>query len=208
MFGKKSRPIVGKLSDLLIPRNKPSFFNPKLPLDFKSSSPKRYDICGVGLGIVAALEKSTFTDCRNRAIRSSNLNAMVVDSGKGFDRRTDDLEEDYPRHAPGNPSAKVYYNGDEQRKKKETRFAKDDDVVYSTPDFLSFCQLCRKELHGKDIYMYRGEVGFCSEECRWRQIMEDERKEHYRSKASRSTKFSTSPYNNADQIFSTGILAI
>ncbi|KAK8568620.1 hypothetical protein V6N13_106523 [Hibiscus sabdariffa] len=167
MLGKKSRPIVGKLSDLLIPRNRPSFFNPKLPLDFKSSSPKsckRYDICGVGLGIVAALEKSTFTDCCNRAIRSSNLNrsnAIVVDSGTGFDRfrgRTDDLEEDYPcvtSHAPGNPSATVCYNGDEQRKNKETRFGKDDDVVYSTSDFLSFCHLCRKELHGKDIYMYR-----------------------------------------------------
>ncbi|GMI88540.1 hypothetical protein like AT1G74940 [Hibiscus trionum] len=186
MLGKKSRPVVGKFSDLLIPRNKPSFFNPRIPSDLPKTS-KRYDICGVGLGIVAALEKSTFTGCCNRAICSSNLN----------------------------PSTKVYYNGDEQRKNNngsdnfnpETRFS-EDDVVYSTSDFLSFCHLCRKNLHGKDIYMYRGETGFCSAECRSRQIMMDERKEHYRSKASSSAKFSTSPYNNADQIFSTGILAI
>ncbi|XP_039006479.1 FCS-Like Zinc finger 13-like [Hibiscus syriacus] len=220
MLGKKSRPIIGKLSELLVSGNKPRFFNPVIPLDFKSSSPKsskRYDIGGVGLGIVAALEKSTFTDCRNRAICSSNLNrsnAVVVDSGRGFDRlkgRTDDSEEDYTHvisRRPGKSSTQVYYNGDDDVKENpEARLAK-DDVVYPTSDFLASCHLCRKKLHGKDIYMYRGETGFCSEECRSREIMTEERKEYRRSKASRSAKFSTSPYNSRGQIFSTGILAI
>uniref|UniRef100_A0A0E0M1K5 FLZ-type domain-containing protein n=1 Tax=Oryza punctata TaxID=4537 RepID=A0A0E0M1K5_ORYPU len=45
--------------------------------------------------------------------------------------------------------------------------------------FLSACSLCRRELSpDKDVYMYRGDQGFCSEECRWQQIMTDEAREH------------------------------
>ncbi|GAB2282357.1 zinc-finger of the FCS-type, C2-C2 [Dionaea muscipula] len=34
-------------------------------------------------------------------------------------------------------------------------------------NFLRFCNHCNAELcQGKDIYMYRGEMGFCSQECR------------------------------------------
>ena len=58
----------------------------------------------------------------------------------------------------------------------------------------------------------RGEKAFCSEECRQRQIMNDERKDKCRSEASRSVELSSSPYGYANtprgQIFSTGIVAI
>ncbi|URE00828.1 hypothetical protein MUK42_19628 [Musa troglodytarum] len=41
--------------------------------------------------------------------------------------------------------------------------------------FLEQCYLCRiKLLLGEDIYMYRGDRAFCSEECRRRQIVMDE----------------------------------
>ncbi|WOL16448.1 hypothetical protein Cni_G25235 [Canna indica] len=41
--------------------------------------------------------------------------------------------------------------------------------------FLEHCFLCRRKLQqGEDIYMYRGDRGFCSEECRRRQIYMDE----------------------------------
>ncbi|MQM02869.1 hypothetical protein Taro_035640 [Colocasia esculenta] len=44
--------------------------------------------------------------------------------------------------------------------------------------FLKACFLCKKELSPlKDVYMYRGDQGFCSEECRCRQILLDERRE-------------------------------
>ncbi|KAL6645951.1 hypothetical protein ACP70R_017559 [Stipagrostis hirtigluma subsp. patula] len=44
--------------------------------------------------------------------------------------------------------------------------------------FLKACSLCRRELsHDKDVYMYRGDQGFCSEECRWQQILVDEARE-------------------------------
>lgn len=41
--------------------------------------------------------------------------------------------------------------------------------------FLQRCCLCHRELaEGMDIYMYRGDRAFCSEECRCRQIFIDE----------------------------------
>ncbi|KAF8652964.1 hypothetical protein HU200_062395 [Digitaria exilis] len=41
--------------------------------------------------------------------------------------------------------------------------------------FLQRCFLCHRELaEGRDIYMYRGDRAFCSEECRRRQIFMDE----------------------------------
>ncbi|KAG1358895.1 FCS-Like Zinc finger 17 [Cocos nucifera] len=44
--------------------------------------------------------------------------------------------------------------------------------------FLKACFLCKRELSPeKDVYMYRGDQGFCSEECRGQQILIDERKE-------------------------------
>lgn len=45
-------------------------------------------------------------------------------------------------------------------------------------DFLNRCCLCRRRLLlGKDIFMYRGDQAFCSMECRYKQIVVDERKE-------------------------------
>ncbi|XP_052180461.1 FCS-Like Zinc finger 13-like [Diospyros lotus] len=75
--------------------------------------------------------------------------------------------------------------------------------------FLSCCHLCQKKLHGKDIYMYRGEKGFCSKECRYKQIVMDERKEQCSSEASRSASdvAASLAYPTA-QIFSPGILAV
>lgn len=44
--------------------------------------------------------------------------------------------------------------------------------------FLKSCHLCKKPLcPDKDVYMYRGDQGFCSTECRSKQIMVDESKE-------------------------------
>ncbi|KAM7465897.1 hypothetical protein LguiB_013459 [Lonicera macranthoides] len=46
------------------------------------------------------------------------------------------------------------------------------------PHFLDSCFLCNKPLgHNRDIFMYRGDIPFCSEECRQEQIEIDEAKE-------------------------------
>ncbi|XP_042449922.1 FCS-Like Zinc finger 15-like [Zingiber officinale] len=57
----------------------------------------------------------------------------------------------------------------------KTSLVKNSSSSCSTSPFLENCYLCRKKLQqGKDIYMYRGDRAFCSEECRRRQIFMDE----------------------------------
>ncbi|KAL6843664.1 hypothetical protein ACP4OV_026235 [Aristida adscensionis] len=53
------------------------------------------------------------------------------------------------------------------------------DVVH-VHHFLEECSLCGKSLSG-DIFMYRGDTPFCSEECRQQQI-EVDRAKHRRKK--------------------------
>ncbi|KAL1329439.1 hypothetical protein HN51_046551 [Arachis hypogaea] len=58
--------------------------------------------------------------------------------------------------------------------------------------FLKTCNLCNKQLRSdKDIYMYRGDQGFCSIECRNRQIVLDDMRE-----LENSTKQMVASYNN------------
>ncbi|OAY75373.1 hypothetical protein ACMD2_01908 [Ananas comosus] len=56
----------------------------------------------------------------------------------------------------------------------------DDSHAYGdgAHHFLDACFLCKKPLEGnRDIFMYRGDMPFCSEECRQVQIERDETKE-------------------------------
>ncbi|XP_010413590.1 PREDICTED: uncharacterized protein LOC104699888 [Camelina sativa] len=56
------------------------------------------------------------------------------------------------------------------------------------PHFLESCSLCRKTLSiNSDIFMYRGDMAFCSQECRQEQIESDEIK----SKSWRKTSSSS-----------------
>ncbi|KAF7837313.1 protein MARD1 [Senna tora] len=45
---------------------------------------------------------------------------------------------------------------------------------YPSDRFLSFCFYCKKDLVRRRIYMYRGEVAFCSRDCRYMGILLDE----------------------------------
>ncbi|KAG6718241.1 hypothetical protein I3842_04G139800 [Carya illinoinensis] len=252
MLGNRPRPIIGNLSKLLISGHRAEFLevvkSPKSPLDLKMQSPrgiKNYDLGGVGLGIVAALEKTNDSGRRHAvlakyAVCSCNLNRsnpISVNSNK-FCERLKGGYEDYEAansenytyvtcHGPTKSFTRVYYDGGEHGltrgherndlgfdrcsnklgniKDSETR-SEEAFSGYPTSDFLSSCHLCSKSLHGKDIYMYRGEKAFCSTECRSRQIMMDERKEQCRLESSRSVDVSSSPYTRG-QIFSPGILA-
>ncbi|KAK8365518.1 hypothetical protein V6Z12_A02G060100 [Gossypium hirsutum] len=49
------------------------------------------------------------------------------------------------------------------------------ELNYGVPAFLEQCYLCKQKLlPAEDIYMYKGDKGFCSVECRCRQILMDE----------------------------------
>ncbi|KAF7816940.1 FCS-Like Zinc finger 6-like [Senna tora] len=53
-----------------------------------------------------------------------------------------------------------------------------DFIETAESDFLRACSLCKRRLvPGRDIYMYRGDSAFCSQECRQKQMIQDERKE-------------------------------
>lgn len=54
----------------------------------------------------------------------------------------------------------------------------DNSGHFLAMDFLNACFFCKRLLGpGKDIFMYRGDRAFCSAECRYQQIVIDERKE-------------------------------
>ncbi|CAL0317879.1 unnamed protein product [Lupinus luteus] len=60
------------------------------------------------------------------------------------------------------------------------------NCVQDTTDFLRACSLCKCPfVPGHDIYMYRGDSGFCSLECRQQQMKRDDRKADKYSVASK-----------------------
>lgn len=79
-------------------------------------------------------------------------------------------------------------------------------ATFWTSDFLTSCFLCKKFLHGLDIFMYRGEKAFCSEECRCKQISIDEQKEKCHTEARMTIECSASACSGASQ-FIAGVAA-
>ncbi|OVA19295.1 Protein of unknown function DUF581 [Macleaya cordata] len=81
------------------------------------------------------------------------------------------------------------------------------ETVFQAPDFLNSCYLCKKKLHGLDIFMYRGDKAFCSAECRFKKMISDERKEKRGSSGTKKPfDYSTSPCS-APRFFAAGVAA-
>lgn len=143
MLGKRVAPVIGKLTRPAVSNSNRTEMvgvatSPRSPLDIKIiHSPrgiKNYDVGGVGLGIVAALEKSLDVGCEihgnnNKAVTtnmcSRNLNRsnpIPVNSVKresgDFDESEMESLEEYTfvtRRRPGNKSyTRVYYGGVER----------------------------------------------------------------------------------------------
>lgn len=192
MLSKRTHPMIGRLSELLVPSNRAGFLDvstsPRTPLDYRIQSPrglKNYDLGGVGLGIVAALEKSS-SDAGGREVLAkygicspnmSRSDPIPLNSGKRCDCRFKQTEmeslEDYTyvtSYGPDKSLTKVYYDDGQKghdrigvfstAKEPPARFV-DEAALYGSSDFLSSCHLCRKGLHGKDIYMYRYNSSLC-----------------------------------------------
>lgn len=99
-----------------------------------------------------------------------------------------ELSEDYTRvisHGPNPKTIHIFDNctlercgRDSAPFRRETSFSGDASSGYPSNDFLAFCQFCRKKLgQGKDIFMYRGEMAFCSHECRSQEMLVDDEME-------------------------------
>ncbi|CAF2200719.1 BnaA07g31870D [Brassica napus] len=211
ILSKRPHLMIRKLSEMLVPRSrsaiKPDDYSasPRSPLDMKFPSPvnsKRYGSGGVGLGIVAALEESNI---------GINRYDPVCFSGRFRCPEIDLSEEEYTCVTSRDGTTKVYHSDepeyDDRRRHKpvvqppviKRRVNRDNPT-----EFLSSCCLCKKRLQGKDIYMYKGEMGFCSAECRSVQIMNDERKEQSRQQVLRNVDVSSSLYAG-EHSFSAGI---
>ncbi|CAL0327867.1 unnamed protein product [Lupinus luteus] len=172
--------------------------------------------------------------CTSNLNRSRPIPVHTIKNQHGFFQKiVNEIEidvgssEDYTyvtHHVPNKTITKVYYDGGEDgimrhninnnnnkvgvfRKTPTTPIIVEAEPSFPISGFLRSCHLCRKKLHGQDIYIYRGEKAFCSMECRSRQIMMEEHSEVCRSEASRSVDLSSSPYTR-DQMFSTGIIAL
>lgn len=192
MLGKKSRPVIELLTGSLISGNRSGLSDVAAArrthhLESKAPSPKglkkSFDFGGVGLGIVAALEKSG--DDRNEvpALFSRNLSRsspIPINSPRNSSRNRESLEEEMDsesldeyttivtRHVPNKSYTKVYCDGRRGDDRSPFRIgSKRGSVFHISParsgeiggapadDFLSSCYLCRKKLQGEDIYMYR-----------------------------------------------------
>ncbi|KAG2241931.1 hypothetical protein Bca52824_096225 [Brassica carinata] len=203
ILSKRPHLMIRKLSEMLVPSRsaiKPEDHSasPRSPLDMKFPSPvnsKRYGSGGVGLGIVAALEESRIGINRYDPIDLS--------------------EEEYTCVTSRDGTTKVYYSDDGFENGSGCDDRRRHKPVVQPPviktgfrdnptEFLNSCCLCKKRLQGKDIYMYKGEMGFCSAECRSVQIMNDERKEQSKQQVLRNVDVLSSPYAG-EQSFSAGI---
>ncbi|XP_019190667.1 PREDICTED: uncharacterized protein LOC109185144 [Ipomoea nil] len=86
--------------------------------------------------------------------------------------------------------------------------------VLPLPHFLDSCFLCRKPLGNMDIFMYRGDTPFCSEECRQEQIEMDEAKEKrwnlsasMKARKKDQKRTSSSPTKTSEQGYTLGTVA-
>ena len=194
-----------------------------------AKSPRNFQEGVVGLGIVAAMTDSTNTQeaiCFARTPRSSPIpivsSAKAAANFRGGDGRNsdnfDELSENYTcviphygdnlikKHAyfgANNKNSCVFTASSSSPKRTNIGQAKRG---FWADDFLSSCHLCKKELHGLDIFMYRGEKAFCSAECREKQIRSDDHKEICRSEARKQLDCSVSPCSGP-QVFYAGVAA-
>lgn len=196
-----------------------------------NKSPKKFEDPNgavVGLGIVAAMNKNSNSSSRAAILaispRSTTSNPIPIFTMKSSPNKksspkrpsTEEMEmcEEYTcviSHVGTNLIKKrEYFDGEFIGNSNSIAYQKASIAVNHTPnfttaDFLNSCFLCKKQLKGLDIFMYRGEKAFCSAECRCTQISMDEHKEKCGSGAMKSlSDYSVSPCSSPMQFF-TGV---
>ncbi|WOL11572.1 hypothetical protein Cni_G20336 [Canna indica] len=202
----QSRPFTRQVPDpIRTPGNQPRPADAALSSAPSPKGWKKHEPDCVGLAIVAALERTSGESTTANVIVSSATSPIAIASPR---RRCPEAAE----LCLSGRFATSVCGGRGLRDQEEADLYSDlpPEVAggFQVADFLSYCYLCRKRLHGKDIYMYRGDKAFCSIECRCQQIVSDEYQEICGSEASRSAtaaEASSSPYSGG-RIFYPGIV--
>ncbi|XVF19101.1 hypothetical protein REPUB_Repub11eG0081200 [Reevesia pubescens] len=218
-FGGKKRP-TATINLKLFTTLSESFSDPN-----PTKSPRNFQDGVVGLGIVAAMTHSTHTHhyqqpkpiCFAPSPRSTPI--PILSSAKPAPT-FNELSDDYTcliSHFCDNSIKKHVYFGHENNNysvftapstsptRNNMGLIKRD---FYSDDFLTCCHLCKRELHGLDIFMYRGEKAFCSAECRDKQIGSDDHKEICGSEARKGKQLDGSvSLCSGLQMFSAGVAA-
>ncbi|KAG6411618.1 hypothetical protein SASPL_129701 [Salvia splendens] len=202
MLGKTSKPVIEILTGSLCSGSGSPRSQIQSPRGLKS-----LDLGTVGLGIVAALENSSGGGRDGILGRNSTRSSPIpVNFPQNCCRsRTEEVEvememEEYTIvtcHSPSNRNR----NSNSVFHISPARGVEDGGAAPAA-EFLSRCDLCRKKLDGRDIYMYRGEKAFCSADCRYTQMVMDK----CSAEASKPAEVAGSPCDYG-QMFTAGILA-
>ncbi|XP_074584240.1 FCS-Like Zinc finger 13-like [Curcuma longa] len=155
----------------------------------------------VGLAIVAALGEEAAA-YRSAPIRISAVAAqpgMTAAAASTKDENAE-LSESYTcviSHLGGSRVKKrVYFGEDGGSLLVEPQWppppAGTEDTPFVVAEFLRCCFLCKEHLGGTDVYMYRGKA-FCSEECRYQQMLVEEFGEKLSASAVKNYEYSSSP---------------
>lgn len=212
-----NRPRI-KLSSLFITFPDPLSFSDsakslKSPFDHKKS-PRNFEGEVVGLGIVAAMNENGDTqEAFSGAISTRTAKSVVsprsapipIVSGNAVSKTETPMSELSESYTCVKMNG---MDGNYEGKSGGFHLSQPKQLYVAEPvnDFLNTCYLCKKDLHGLDIFMYRGDKAFCSAECRCQQIQGDELRENCASEALKSHDFSASPCS-APRIFSVGVVA-
>ncbi|KAH7572505.1 hypothetical protein ACOSP7_015680 [Xanthoceras sorbifolium] len=185
-----------------------------------NKSPRNFHDGVVGLGIVAAMNDLGSTHVPIFSAKSPRTRPIsIVSSAKPVvkhgvlnmeieNNEVDELSESYTcviSHFGDNLVKKRVYFDDDKLENYSVLFAASSPMdiggEFWSGDFLSSCFLCKKQLHGLDIFMYRGEKAFCSAECRDKQIRSDDHKDKCGSEARKPLDYSISPCSGTQVIF-------
>lgn len=178
MLGKRQRSMIGKLSELLVSGSRLSLLeggtSPRGPLDLKTHSPrglKGYDLGGVGLGIVVAMEKSSGSGpqartryCICNPTRVSRPGKVPAEPDRTMALDVFDDSENYTYvtcySGPNCQPCTRVYTADGREYCCSDQLGEPTPsqlglAVFPTSEFLSSCHSCGKKLQGEDIYMYK-----------------------------------------------------
>ncbi|XP_039048293.1 protein MARD1-like [Hibiscus syriacus] len=129
--------------------------------------PETLEPKGIGLAIVDTLGDKQIEN--NGSFETSNNKVLF---GTAKLKVTMELSEDYTCVKSHGPNPKTTHIYDNRVVKSCCNTLDEAECAPKSNYFLSFCHTCKKNLEQKiDIYIHSGEKAFCSQECRYQEMI-------------------------------------